>query len=403
MHLAQVRCQGAACCWGPGIKFKALPTRSLSACDLRTMSTAAVRAQLEHYLSDESLPRDEFLLGLSGLDGAGSVAVDVLQTFPRLQQLLAEGSDEGGETPQERVAVAVRSSSLLQLGADGQMVSRTQPLPVPEPEPQNLGEYLAWQQVGAHPLRWRPDAPDVDEAALDAAFLGWLGRVGVAEWRGSSAFRSRCAERDSKRRPEMLAAFEAARAAQEAVEAHPGVGPLLAERLAMVGLRKKVAGLLKSEKPGLEEKREAALAELSAAEARERAAVAGLGVVWEAHVEAERALTAAEAPGSDTAVAAAKGKRTSDMQRRKAGKALEKGGLPPGLLERICSCQHGREAADGRKHQLQRSRMSPLAPESSSLIGWWSFQTLGRSRGLSRGRSWGRRMQLVCVRRCLGW
>jgi hypothetical protein len=150
-----------------------------------------------------------------------------------------------------------------------------------------------------------------------------------------------------KRRPEKLAAFETARTAQEAVEAHPEIGQLVAERRVMVGLRKKVAGLLKSQKPGLEEKREAAARELSAVEQRERAAATALGVAWEAHVEAERGLTAAETVGSAAAAAAAKGKRASDMHKRKAGRALETCGLPVGLLERVCSCQHGLPAAAG--------------------------------------------------------
>eukprot|EP01043_Picozoa_sp_COSAG02_P078280 COSAG02_NODE_17544_length_996_cov_1.591973_1_plen_232_part_01 len=228
----------------------------------------AVRELLEHYLGDANMAHDVFLRELLAANG-GVAPIDTLLTFPKLAAMLTEhGGLESAHAAV--VAVAVRESALLRLSDDGSAVGRHAPVPeaaspplARKPRP-TLDEYLSHTDGGCSTLRWSA----ATAGSGDGAFMRWAERVAIDEFESSGAFRSRCAVRDARCRPAVERALEEFRYAMEALEAHPMFDRLRQERMANLGLRKKVAGLLKSAKPGLEEKRAAAAAELS--EAAER-------------------------------------------------------------------------------------------------------------------------------------
>ena len=311
----------------------------------------AVRELLEHYLGDANMAHNVFLRELLAANG-GVAPIDTLLTFPRLAAMLAEhGGPESARAAV--VAVAVRDSALLLLSDDGSAVGRRTPVPPEAAAPRltpTLDEYLSHTDGGRSALRWSAATADSAGGAgsSDAAFMQWAERVAINECESSGAFRSRCAVRDARCRPAVERALEEFRSAMEALEAHPLFETLREERMATLGLRKKVAGLLKSAKPGLEEKRVAATAELSEAEERVTGLIAAMGETWVVFSDAETRLGQAEQLHSKEAAAAAKGKRSSDLSKRKAGKALEAAGLSADFLRHVCSCTHGLPAHPNR-------------------------------------------------------
>lgn len=157
----------------------------------------------------------------------------------------------------------------------------------------------------------------------------------------------------------------------QAVEAHPALEDLLAARLKLVGLRKKVAGLDRAD-PGrvkrLPEKQVQAAAQLAEAEAVEQHALLRMDTVWRQHLAAFarlRALEGAEGRdslkdqhggspdrgGGDAAVrsatllaaeaTAAVESAAANFARQRSGKALEARLLPAHLLRHICAVAHG--------------------------------------------------------------
>ena len=114
---------------------------------------AAVREQIEHYLGDENLPKDEFLLGARAPDpqqpaqgqGCGLWAVDTLAASPRLAKLL-QGQDAAGR--ERLIAAAVEGSGLLRFGVERTAIGRCRPLPR---QPRTLAEFMASSRMMRDP------------------------------------------------------------------------------------------------------------------------------------------------------------------------------------------------------------------------------------------------------------
>ena len=227
----------------------------------------------------------------------------------------------------------------------------------PAPAAPSLAEYLDDVRGGRSALRWyvslagctnervlRDAAGDDGE---NAQFMRWAERVASGEYASSGAFRSQCALRHVWQQAEMVLALDNYRCAIERVEAHRLFDTLQQQRVENAGLRKKVAGLRTSAKPNLEAKLAQATEELRVAEERERKITAGMGATWHAYELADTAIVEVEQQYSHAvAAAAAQGKRSSDICKRKAGKALEAAGLPDDFVRHICSCTHGLGSGD---------------------------------------------------------
>ena len=229
----------------------------------------------------------------------------------------------------------------LSRGVDGDvLVKRRAPLPrlrqpqAPLPSARSdeggLAEYLAAESGGRSPLRYRC-VPEGSPHPPPEQFIAWLGRVALAERRGSAAFKSRCRQRQALQHPRWISAAAAYRAAVESLEAASGFGRLCEVTTRQVGLQKKHLGLVKCAKPGLEAKIAVAAEEVVAVEAAVAAAKAALdtagGGVWAALQEAEVALATVEAELSDEKRHNLH-KKAAAAFRAQAGRALEAELLP---------------------------------------------------------------------------